>query len=158
MRFLFIIFILTCTTAFAQARLPSEIDGTIYRLGNLSVGQRIQVYADAMVVDDDGRCWLNPKSFSVPRGLKGDLEVIHNKLGYIVRVNYKYVQTDKGYSVPRNPNWTRGYAPPFYIPVKSIIVDKPFYGEPSSSDRTSLRMKSPYSPKFSVPKIPSNPY
>lgn len=157
MKFL-IVFLLTCTTAFAQAKLPNSIDATIYRIGNLEIGQRVQVFADAMVVDDNGKCWLNPKAFSLPRTDKGDLEITRNKLGYIVRVNYKYVQTDKGYSVPRNSTYKRGYAPPYYIPVKSVVVDRPFYGEPSFADKTTARVRSPYSPRFTVPKVPPNPY
>ena len=130
------------------ASLPKEIEKRTVRLGKMEVGEHVQVFANAMSVDDSGRCWLNPQHVAFPLKRKGDLEVINNKLGYIVRVNYRYVQTERGFSIPRTESWTRGYVPLGWIPVKAVMVDKPHYEEPSSSHKLSQKMQQP----------PHNPY
>lgn len=171
-RIAFVILISLCQISTGQSRfstdpygnkivavkLPAAVEKRTVRIGQMSIGEHVQVYSDAMIVDDKGRCWLKPKYVASTSKEKGDLEIINNKLGYIVHVNYKYVKTDTGYSVPRWPHWERGYVPHGYIPVKSIVVDKPRYDEGSPSDKLSRKMQRSYEPNFTQPQVPSNPY
>jgi hypothetical protein len=143
-----LLIILFCQTAFAQAHIPANLEKRVVRIAQMDVGEHVQAYADAMIVDDSGNCWLNPRYIAAPME-KGDIEIIHNKLGYIVRVNYHNFKTETGYSVPRWPSWKRGYVPPGSIPVKGISVDKPYQ---------QAQVKTTYEPRFTIPKIPPNPY
>lgn len=118
------------------ARLPNEVENRTVRIGEMEIGERVQTFPEAMVVDDAGNCWLNPQYIAFPLKAKGDLEIIRNKLGYTVRVNYKYHQTEHGYSVPRWSKWERGYVPVGYIPIKSLVIDKPNYNKVPSQALT----------------------
>lgn len=140
------------------ARLPNEVENRTVRIGEMEIGERVQTFPEAMVVDDAGNCWLNPRYIAFPLKTKGDLEIIRNKLGYIVRINYKYHQTERGYSVPRWSKWERGYVPAGYIPIKSLVIDKPNYGKLSPSQELTRRLQQPYNPRFTAPEVPINPY
>lgn len=167
MRYLFLILIFCCQSVYGQdvnrfsvdvyghkinaARLPGEYSNTV-RLGDMEVGEHVRVYANAMLVDDSGGCWLDPDFVAFPLKSKGELEIINNKLGYIVRVNYSYVQ-NRGYFIPKWPSWNRGKVPAGYIPVKAVVINKPIYGK-SASQELALKMKK----RVEIAKPPVNPY
>lgn len=139
------------------ARIPTEVENRTVRIGEMEIGEKVKTFPEAMVVDDNGQCWLNPRHVAFPLKSKGDLEITRNKLGYIVRINYKYSQIN-GYSVPRWPKWERGYVPSVYIPVKSVVIDKSNYRRLSPSQEVTKTLKSPYDPRYTVPQVPPNPY
>lgn len=142
------------------ATLPKEFQKNSKRMVSLKemdVGERVQTFADAMIVDENGACWLKPDYVVFPLKHRGELEITRYKLGYTVRVNYKQTLTSMGYAVPRKPQWEHGQVPPNYIPVKSVVVDKPYVTE-SPSDRISRQMQQPYEPNYVKPKVPPNPY
>lgn len=138
-------------------KLPGSIEKRTVKLKDMEVGEKVPVFADAMVIAADGGCWLNPDYISIPIN-NPDMNIVRCKLGYVVQVNYKY-KVVNGYSVPiSSSNWRRGYAPPFYIPVKGIHVDKPVYEQASSFRKQSLKMQKDYVPNFKAPSVPANPY
>lgn len=142
------------------ATLPRELQKNLnrmVRIQEMEVGERALTFANAMIVDEQGGCWLKPDYVVFPLKHRGELEITRYKLGYTVRVSYKQSATSLGYSVPRKPSWEHGPVPSNYIPVKSIIVDKPYSNE-SPSDRISRQMQQPYDPNYVKPKVPSNPY
>jgi len=140
------------------ARISSEIEKRTVRLGEMEDGERVQVFPEAMVVDDSGQCWLNPNYLAFPMKYKAELEITKNKLGYIVRVNYKYDKSYRGYAVPYWHKWERGYVPRGYIPVKALVIDKPNYGKLSPSQEITRQLQQPYNPRYNIPKVPTNPY
>ena len=144
---------------FVAATIPKEIELRTVRLKDMKLGETVRVYADAMVMDKNEQCWLNPEYIAIP--IKDfdrwDLDVVRIKLGYIVRVKYNY-KVVNGYSIPVNSQWKVGYAAPSYIPVKAIRVEKPYYEKASPSRLKSLDLQKDYDPKFVIPKVPPNPY
>ncbi len=169
MKYLFV-FVLMCQATFASDRfdidgngkqikptkISKDLERRFVRLGNIEIGEKVTASADAMLVDDSGSCWLNPK-YIVGQEKNNDLEITRNKLGYIVRVNFHYHQTISGYKVPYSPKWERKYVPKNFIPVKSLIVEKP-YGEESASYKITKKLNRKYDPMFSKPETFPNPY
>lgn len=155
-----LIFLMMTSLVYAgrpPVKLPGSIEKRTVKLKDMEIGEKVPVFADAMVVGDDGGCWLNPNYISIPIE-KSDMNIIRIKLGYVVQVNYKY-KVVNGYSIPvSSAIWKRGYTPPFYIPVRGIHVDKPIYPQASSFKKKSLRMQKDYVPNFKTPVIPANPY
>lgn len=164
------VFLLICKSSFASdrfnidgngkqikpAKISKDLERRLVRLGKIEIGEKVIASADAMLVDDNGNCWLNPK-YIVGQEKNNDLEITRNKLGYIVRVNFHYHQTVSGYKVPYTPKWERKYVPPNYIPVKSLIVESP-HSEESPSYKITKKLNRKYDPMFSKPETFSNPY
>lgn len=150
-------FFLICQTVYCQVKIPTEIETRIVRIKDMSVGEKVQTLPEALLVDENGNCWLDPNFVAYPLRIKSELEVTKTKLGYVVRVNYIYKKLD-GYAIPKYSKWERGIVPINSIPVKSLVISKPNYGRPSPSVRLSLEMQEPYNPRFVTPELPPNPY
>lgn len=135
-----------------------NLESRIVRIGEMEIGERFQTYSQALKVDDSGNTWLDPNYVVWTMRKKGDLEVIRTKLGYIVRVNYNYKPTERGYSITSWPKWERSYVPSSYIPIKALVVDKPDYGRLSPSQELTRKLQQPYNPRFTAPQVPPNPY
>lgn len=139
-------------------KLPSDLSRKYVIIGKMGIGDHVYAGADALLMDGNGACWLNPNYAVTPyEKSTSNLYVARTKLGYVVRVNYHYKQVN-GYSIPIWDTWKPTGVPSTYIPVKTLLTIKPHYEEASPSRKKSLNLQKDYEPNFKRPIVPPNPY
>jgi len=123
------IFVLCMLPTVNPAPVPTQLQGGFVRLSELPEGGRVRVYSQALVMDTQGRAWLRKDYVASVSRTKWDrnkeLEVINNKLGWIVRVHPTY-RTIDGYKIPAYPKWEKEVVSHYtHYPVKAINVVQP---------------------------------
>ena len=112
-----------------QVQVPTQLRGGLVRLDEIPEGGRVRVYSQALVMDTQGRAWLRRDYVTEISPTKWDrnkeLEIINNKLGWIVRVHPTW-QTVDGYKIPYYPKWKQSVVSEYtHFPVKGLVVVPP---------------------------------
>lgn len=133
-----------------QAPIPSHLDKSTLYLRDMPVGASARVYKEALVVDSSGGCWLRG-NYVVSNDIYSrfnrhkELEIIHNKLGWIVRI-HPYWHDINTWKVQRYPQWTRGidgrYYAGLHLPIKAINVVQPYRPRQSEFSRWDSEFRS----------------
>jgi hypothetical protein len=109
-----------------QTTMPQELLRTTTTIADLPVGKEAYTYKEALVVSPDGKAYLKADYVLTYNDRYKELQVIHNKVGYIVRVLPIYYRKGN-YYVYEHPKWnTLTYIRPNnFVPVKAIAIVYP---------------------------------
>jgi len=114
-----------------QAEMPDQLKNIHLTIAELPVGKTIRAYKEAMIVDSNGKAWLNGKyvvTYNDPAGRYMELQILHGKSGYFVRI-IPLQETKISLSGPNllyfsYPSWKRAEKPgKHYIAVQAVTTE-----------------------------------
>ncbi len=156
MKFLFTAIVLVATTtAYGQARMPSVYQNRSGRMAAMDIGQKVLVFKEALVLDQNGRAWIDKNYiYDTPKSRYKslfELEVLRLKSGgYAVTILYSYRQIRgfrTGFKLRTYPTWRRSYVSRYtHAPVTIVIIKKPPQPKESRSGAITRTAKPRYLP------------
>ena len=129
-----------------QAEIPDQLKNTHLIIADLSVGKTIRAYKEAMIVDSNGKAWLDGKyvvTYNDPAGRYMELQILHGKSGYFVRI-IPLQETKISLSGPNllyfsYPSWKRAEKPGRHHIAVQAVTTEPL--PKADSDPPSRRTK-----------------